>query len=127
MLDRLFKLIRGEDANLPQYVDTLAVARADKAERDEEAAELGLPEAGEPAYLVDGRARAIEFLGSRHVMHADYRPQASTWEDFLRQPPRILDAWRRTHPNPKQRITQAQVTAEQGAKVQTMRARRAKP
>lgn len=125
MLRKLFKIYMGEDPNAPDYVDTLAVARAEKADRDERAQDLGLLGPGEPAYLVQGRARALTLLGPRCVMHKDYKPQGESWEDFLRQPPRVLDAWRRTHPNPKQRITQAQVAAEQTAKVKQMRATRA--
>ena len=124
MLSQLFKIYKGEDPNEPDYVDTLAVARAEKAERDKQAQDFGLPDLGEPAYLVQGRERARALLGPRCVTHKDYKPQGESWEDFLRQPPRVLDAWRRTHPNPKQRITQAQVAAEQGTKVQPMRERR---
>lgn len=49
------------------------------------------------------RARAITLLGPRHVLHSQYKCRAQTYEDFLQQPPGILNAWRALHVDPKQR------------------------
>lgn len=112
MLRKLFLMLSGRWEAV-EYIDAIAVARAEREERIAEAQKLGIADPGPPQYLVDGLAKAKLALGPRHVLHKGYKAQAETWEDFLRQPPRVLETWRSTHIDPKQRQTPEQVAAAQ--------------
>jgi hypothetical protein len=49
------------------------------------------------------RAQAIATLGPRYVLHPQYKCRAKNYEDFLQQPPGVLNSWRQLNADPKLR------------------------
>lgn len=50
--------------------------------------------------------RAKQLLGEKYILNPNYKSRGISHEDFLKQPPMILESWRRIaeHPNDRAKI-----------------------
>ena len=110
MFDWLLDLVtqrrgRSSLAEPERYVSTREMGKLDLVEPKKP-----LPE-GEKTpeeRMEEQRKAAIAYLGSNYVMHPDYKCKAETYDQFMRQPPTVLNQWRQRSPDPNNRAPKPQ-------------------
>jgi hypothetical protein len=96
-----------------RYISRECLTTADlKTPNDEAQARIARADAA--------RERAISILGSRHVLHPQYRCRATSYEAFLKQPPSVLNSWRALHQDPRQRTVSPVETTKRRSRLSSV-------